>query len=194
MRGDEAAIADTFARLADAFEMVSTAHKVDTVRGAQLYEPLWNPSAELPGEDEVAAFMTESSIPVGPAAAVLALRHDQPDVARFAFDAFGIDLDTDNWFSPFVWSLGAELGLGLAEPDVAAASYARLAPYRGTCVISGTSPAHGPVDAYLALAAAATGETRLAAEHAEHALELIAAWRIPRVEKWFLGLRDRHGF
>lgn len=194
MRGDEAAIADTLGRLRRAFDLVSTAHKVDTVRGAQLYEPLWNPAADLPTDEEVSAFMNESSIPAGPAAAVLALRHGQDDVARFVFDTFGIDLDTDNWFSPFVWALGAEIGLGLAEPDVAAASYAKLAPYRGTCVISGTSPAHGPVDAYLALAAAATGEARLAAEHAENALGLIGAWRIPRVEKWFLNLRDRHGF
>jgi hypothetical protein len=142
----------------------------------------------------VAAFMNESSIPAGPAATVLALRHAQPDIARFAFDTFGVDLDTNNWFSPFLWALGAEIGLGLAEPDVAAASYAKLAPYRGTCVVAGTSPAHGPVDAYLALAAAATGEKKLATQHAEHALELISAWRIPRVEKWFLNLRDRHGF
>lgn len=194
MRGDDAALNAILERLNRAFDRVSTAHKVDTVRGAQLLEPLWNPSAPLPSDDEVAAFMNESSIPAGPAATVLALRHGQDDVARFVLDAFGIDLDTDNWFSPFVWALGAEIGLGLAEPEVAAASYAKLAPYRGTCVISGTSPAHGPVDAYLALAAAATGETRLASEHAEHALEMIGSWRIPRVEKWFLNLRDRHGF
>ncbi|WP_188111116.1 AfsR/SARP family transcriptional regulator [Nocardioides antri] len=194
MRGDEAAIADSFARLTQVFELVSTSHKVDTVRGAAFYEPLWNPSAPPPADDEVGSFMAESRIPVGPAATVLALRHGQPEFARLAFDTYGVDLDTDNWFSPFIWALGAEIGLGLGEPDLAAAAYARLAPYRGTCVISGTSPAHGPVDAYLALAAAATGETRLAAEHADHALELTGAWRIPRVEKWLLGLRDRHGF
>ena len=193
MRGDEAAIANYYARLHEAFERVSTAHKVDTVRGAQLYEPLWNPDAELPSDEEVAAFVEESSIPIAPAA-VLALRHGQRDVARFIYDTFGLDLDTNNWFSPFAWSLGAELGLELAEPELAASAYAKLAPYRGTCVAAGTSPAHGPVDAYLALAAAATGEMALASEHADHALELIAAWRLPRVEKWFLDLRDRYAF
>ncbi|PWN03286.1 hypothetical protein DJ010_09225 [Nocardioides silvaticus] len=194
MRGDQVALRSIFDRLYRAFDRVSTAHKVDTVRGAQLLEPLWNPSSSLPSEEEVADFMNESAIPAGPAAAVLALRHGRDDVAHVVFDAFGIDLDTDNWFSPFVWALGAEIGLRLGEPDVAAASYGKLAPYRGTCVVAGTSPAHGPVDAYLALAAAATGETRLATEHAENALELIAAWRIPQVEKWFLGLRDRYAF
>ncbi len=173
---------------------MSTSHKVDTVRGAQLYEPLWNPEADLPGDDEVAAFMTESVDPRRPGrdGARAAARPGRRRAVRLRH--FGIDLDTDNWFSPFLWALGAEIGLGLAEPDVAAASYAKLAPYRGTCVVAGTSPAHGPVDAYLALAAAATGEKKLATQHAEHALELVSAWRIPRVEKWFLNLRDRHGF
>jgi DNA-binding SARP family transcriptional activator len=193
MRGDEAAISDYFARLHDAFERVSTAHKVDTVRGAQLYEPLWNPDAALPSDEEVAAFVNESSIPIAPAA-VLALRHGQHDVARFVFDTFGLDMETNNWFSPFSWALGAEIGLELGEPEVAASAYTKLAPYRGTCVAAGTSPAHGPVDAYLALAAAATGEMALATEHADHAVELIARWGLPRVEKWFLDLRDRYNF
>ncbi|HYG93932.1 MAG TPA: BTAD domain-containing putative transcriptional regulator [Nocardioides sp.] len=194
MRGDQAQIKDSFDRLIAAFDLVSTSHKVDTVRGAALYQPLWDPDFPLPAQEHVVDFMTQSAIPVGPAAAVLALRHDEEDVARLAIETLGIDLDTDNWFSPFVWALGAELGLGLGDPTLAAGAYAKLAPYRGTCVISGTSPAHGPVDAYLACAAAATGEKQLAAEHAEHALELIEAWRIPQVGKWFLGLRDRHAF
>lgn len=194
MRGDRAMIEDSFRRLTDAFERVSTAHKVDTVKGAALFVPLWNPSAPAPQAANVMTYMAESAIPVAPAAAVLALRHGLETEARLLVDTFGVDLDTDNWFSPFVWALGAELGLRLDDPDLAAAAYAKLAEYHGSCVMSGTSPAHGPVDAYLALAAAAVGETDLAARHAEDALELIRAWRIPQVERWLLGLRDRHGF
>jgi hypothetical protein len=52
----------------------------------------------------------------------------------------------------------------------------------------------GPTDAFLALAAAATGETALATQHAEDALVLIRAWRIPLVEEWFLDERERFGF
>lgn len=194
MRGDQAVVDDTFLRLTEAFDLVSTAHKVDTVQGAALFVPLWDPSAPTPPADDVMTYMAESAIPVAPAAAVLALRHGMDDEARLIVDAFGVDLETDNWFSPFVWALGAELGLRLDDPDLAAGAYAKLAEYHGSNVMSGTSPAHGPVDAYLALAAAAVGETGLAARHAEVALEQVRAWRIPQVEKWFLGLRDRHGF
>ncbi|MEQ6900844.1 hypothetical protein [Nocardioides sp. YIM 152588] len=194
MRGNEEEIATTFADVTACFERVSTAHKVDIVGGAALFVPLWCPGVEAPPPEAVLRFLDEASIPVGPAGAILALRTAQPDVARTLFDRYGIELDTDNWFSPFLWALGAELGLGLGEPDVAARAYARLAPYAGGCVLSGTSPAHGPVDAYLALAAAAVGETDLATEHADTALDLIRAWRIPQVERWLLDLRERHGF
>ncbi|WP_168929277.1 BTAD domain-containing putative transcriptional regulator [Nocardioides sp. GY 10113] len=194
MRGDEEEIASTFADLTACFERVSTAHKVDIVGGAALFVPLWCPGVEAPPPESVLRFLDEAAIPVGPAGAILALRTGQPEVARALFDRYGVELDTDNWFSPFLWSLGAELGLGLGERDVAARAYARLAPYAGTCVLSGTSPAHGPVDAYLALAAAAVGETDLATEHADAGLALTRAWRIPQVERWLLDLRERHGF
>ena len=39
--------------------------------------------------------------------------------------------------------------------------------------------ASGPVDAYLALAAAATGERELAARHADDAAALAREWEIP---------------
>ncbi|WP_028660858.1 ATP-binding protein [Nocardioides insulae] len=194
MSGDRAEIEGTFGRLIACFDRVSTSHKVDTVRGAALFVPLWDPDAEAPPAEEVVAYLAESELPVGGAAAVMALRKGQPDAARLILDTYGVELETDNWFSPFLWALGAEIGLGLGRPDLAARAYTRLAPYGGTCVISGTAPAHGPVDAYLALAAAATGETDLATEHADAALELIRAWRIPQVERWLLDLRERHGF
>ncbi|NHA69606.1 AfsR/SARP family transcriptional regulator [Phycicoccus flavus] len=52
----------------------------------------------------------------------------------------------------------------------------------------------GPVDAFLALAAATTGEHDLATRHVGDAEELCREWRIPRVTRWLREARDRHGF
>jgi hypothetical protein len=52
----------------------------------------------------------------------------------------------------------------------------------------------GPVDAFLALAAVATGERELATEHADAALELCREWEIPLAAEWFRDQRDRYGF
>ncbi len=194
MAGDEAGIASTYAELGACFERVSTSHKIDIVRGAALFVPLWDPGAPAPPADEVITYLAEAAIPVAPAAAVMALRKGADEVARAVVEAHGVDLTTDNWFSEFLWSLGAELGLGLGREDIAEQAYQRLAPYAGTCVMSGTSPAHGPVDAYLALAAAAVGATDLATRHADDAWAQMREWRIPQAERWFLDLRERHGF
>ena len=52
----------------------------------------------------------------------------------------------------------------------------------------------GPVDAFLAHAAAAVGDLELAARHADDAQRLIDEWQIPLVAQWLRDQRDRYGF
>ena len=53
----------------------------------------------------------------------------------------------------------------------------------------------GPVDAFLALAAAASGAAGvLAAVHADDALDLCREWDVPLVAAWLQGQRDAFGF
>ncbi|MBF4761755.1 DUF2791 family P-loop domain-containing protein [Nocardioides islandensis] len=193
MRGDAAAVAALWGRLTELDEQISLAHKQDTIRGAVFNVPLWN-SASGFDEDLVAAFLGETAIPLATAAAALYLRHGLPDRAREMWASHTFDAETVNWYSPPYWAFAAEASLGLDDPATAALVYPRLRPLSGGCVMSGSNPAIGPVDAYLALAAAATGDTALATEHADRAVEQLRSWRVPQVEAWFLGLRDRHGF
>ena len=44
------------------------------------------------------------------------------------------------------------------------------------------------------MAAAAVGETAVAAGHATRALELMSAWGIPLARTWFTGLREQFAF
>jgi hypothetical protein len=52
----------------------------------------------------------------------------------------------------------------------------------------------GPVDAFLALAAAATGDLAAATEHADDAMRLCDKWGFVRVAAWLHGVRAEHGF
>jgi hypothetical protein len=54
--------------------------------------------------------------------------------------------------------------------------------------------ASGPVDAYLGLAAAATGERSIAGRHAEDAALLAREWELPLFGRWLAGLRDTYAF
>jgi DNA-binding SARP family transcriptional activator len=193
MRGDADELVAQSARLAELDELMSLAHKVDTIQGAAFYVPMWD-TTQLPRDELVQGFLGVTAVPVITAAVALFLRHGQPDRARMLWESHDFDPHTDNWYSPAYWAFSAEAALGLADPAVGAAVYSRLRPFSGRCVMSGSNPAIGPVDAYLAIAAAATGDLALATEHADHAVEQIQAWHIPQVESWFADLRHRHGF
>ncbi|MEI8412372.1 MULTISPECIES: BTAD domain-containing putative transcriptional regulator [unclassified Kribbella] len=101
---------------------------------------------------------------------------------------------TDDWVSMHQRCVAAEVAFALKEPDAARALYQWLSPYAGRICSAGFSVAIGPVDAFLAFAAMATGEREIAARHADAALELCAEWEIPLVAQWWREQRDRGGF
>ncbi|WP_346386544.1 BTAD domain-containing putative transcriptional regulator [Nocardioides sp.] len=93
-----------------------------------------------------------------------------------------------------MWCHAAEAALYLGDAELAGAVYALLAAYAGRSCSVGSSLACGPVDAYLALAAAATGERAIAAGHAEDALVLAGEWDIPLFGRWLGELRETYSF
>jgi hypothetical protein len=66
--------------------------------------------------------------------------------------------------------------------------------YAGYSCSAGSGLAVGPVDAFLAMAAAATGERELAARHADDALALAQAWEVPLVAAWIREQRTTYGY
>jgi hypothetical protein len=136
----------------------------------------------------------ETAYPFAASIAVYLWRAGERDKARAVYAERGAPLDHDNDISLLAWAHAAELALYLGEPALAAGAYARLAPLAGLNTCAGSSLALGPVDTYLALAAAATGERDLAAKHADDALALAEAWDLPLVGSWLRGLREEHGF
>jgi hypothetical protein len=193
MRGDETAVGAHLQRISELDELMSMPAKVDTILGALMYGPLWDVDTPVP-EQLLQQFLGQSSLPLLTAAVTLFLRHGRIDEARALWANHTDEEPPLSWFSPPYWAFTAEAALGLGDPRIAGEVYTRLRPYSGRCVMSGTNPALGPVDAYLALAAAATGDLALAAQHADRAADQIARWQLPQVEKWFLALRDRHSF
>ena len=103
-------------------------------------------------------------------------------------------LDADTFAASMDLSIGAEAALVLHRPQLAADVYPLLLPLAGRIACAGIAGPVGPVDAYLALAAAAVGETGLAAGHAEAALRQCEDWRMPPVAAWLTDLRERFAF
>jgi DNA-binding SARP family transcriptional activator len=114
--------------------------------------------------------------------------------ARAHHAEHGAPLEHHALTSLMAWCHAAEAALYLGEPALAARAYDLLTPFTGRSCSAGSSAAMGPVDAFVALAAAAAGEKTLAAQHAEDALALCDAWQVPLVAPWLRAQRDRFSF
>jgi hypothetical protein len=165
------------------------------VRGALLIAALWRGGNDEPTAAMMRALTAETQMPVAAPATVFFLRRGDVDEARQLYEASRpFDLDHDNWLSPLVWAFAGEVAVAFSDAELGAQVYRLLAPLYGRPAVGGTGGAVGPVDAYLALAAAATGERDVAAKHADDALALCETWEIPLVARWLRDQRDRHGF
>ncbi len=122
---------------------------------------------------------------------LLLLRSGRVEDLRTHLGRYPLTLHTDDWHTPWQLAVAAEAALVLGLPAEAATAYARLAPLAGTVASAGSGAALGPVDAFLALAAAAVGERAAAGRHADDATALCAAWEIPLVTAWLDDHRQR---
>jgi hypothetical protein len=121
------------------------------------------------------------------------LRAGQEDRARRRYAEHGLDLDHDNWYSLMHHCMAGEAAFGLGERELGARVLELVAPYAGRPCSAGAAAAVGPVDAWLAMAAAAAGDHARARRHADDAEALAERWRIPAFAAWFAGVRRRSG-
>jgi DNA-binding SARP family transcriptional activator len=172
---------------------LSLAQSEDATTGALMSLRLWQGrSAEVAPVLE--RFARVSPLPATSTVLVFWMRGGEEERARACHSEHPVDLADDDWFSMLNWCAAAEAGLWLDDHAMASAAYERMAPYAGRSCCAGSGNAMGPVDTYLAQAAAAVGERELAAEHADRALELCEQWQIPLAAQWLRGQRERFGF
>jgi DNA-binding SARP family transcriptional activator len=165
----------------------------DAIAGALLSVGMWQGLyPEL--LDTLLVLQEQSNLLLTPVVAAFLVRLGRVEDARQYLADHPADLMVDDWFSLLPWSLTAEVALALGDPELGRTSYSLLAPYAGRVTAAGSGVSMGPVDGFLALAAAATGELGLAARHADDALRLCQAWRIPLAAQWLHDQRDRFGF
>jgi DNA-binding SARP family transcriptional activator len=135
-----------------------------------------------------------TSYPFAASVAIYLWRAGEHDRARAYVAERGVPLDHETEISMLAWCHAAELSVYLGDAELGAGTYTRLAPYAGRACCAGSALAVGPVDAYLAMAAASTGEADIARRHAEAAEVLAEDWEILLFGKWFGELRATYSF
>jgi hypothetical protein len=173
-------------------ERISHTSAEEAVAGSLLALRLWQGrSIEMV---PVLERFDDSVYPFAPSVAVYLWRAGEHDRARAYYAEHGAPLEHDNDISLLAWCHAAELALHLGEKELAARCYELLAPYAGCSACAGSALALGPVDAYLAMAAAAAGVSAVAARHADDAAALAADWELPVLASWIAETRREHGY
>jgi hypothetical protein len=165
----------------------------DATLGALMALRVWQGRATEIADGLMAA-EAQSTLPMAAVVAMMLLRAGRDEAAEEYVASHPLDLSHDDWFAMLTWCAVAEVSARLGDRDVAVQAYARLAPYEGFSCCAGSGVALGPVDAFLALAAAGGGEKDVAARHADRALELCEEWQVPLAAQWLRDQRDRFGF
>jgi hypothetical protein len=194
MQGRTAEADEVLARAVDRFTFVTLPQSGDGTAGAVLTVRYFEGrlAEALPMMEQLVA---TTGLPVTAVVTALLLRLGLREQAEQALAGLPpIDLSADDWFSMMNWCTAGEVALAFGDAELGAAAYARAVPYAGRMCGGGSGAPLGPVDAFLALAAAATGETATATRHADRALQLCEEWRIPPVARWLRDQRDRYGF
>ncbi|HET9842737.1 MAG TPA: AAA family ATPase, partial [Nocardioides sp.] len=162
------------------------------VAGAYVVLGMWQPD-----EGRAAAIlqsMEGGPIPITSTVVTALWRAGLPEDARAYREAHEIRLESEDTFSLLNWAMAAEVALHLEDPGLGSAAHRLLFPYAGRSCSVGSGFASGPVDLYLAFAAAAAGETSRATAHADDAAALCEEWRIPLAAQWLRDQRERYGF
>ncbi len=193
MRGDLDRAEELYAEVASTSALIRVPQGAEAVAGSLLPLRIWAGRADEVVDDLV-RLASATAIPIASAVAVVMLRAGQEQRAREWLASHPIDLGGEDWYSLLNRGYAAEVAAWSGDPVLAAAAYAGLAPYAGWSCSAGSVNACGPVDAFLALAASATGDRDVAGRHAERALALVEDWEIPLVGQWLLDQRDRWGF
>ncbi|GAA0799247.1 hypothetical protein GCM10009524_14450 [Spirilliplanes yamanashiensis] len=128
---------------------------------------------------QMQALAPVSPLPLDASIVVLMLRAGLTAEARAWHAAHGIDLSADDWFALLNTCHAAEAAYGVGDAELGVRAYRWLAPYAGRPCCASAAVALGPVDGYLALAAAAAGDRAAADRHAVAARALCLRWGIP---------------
>ncbi|MCD4532830.1 AAA family ATPase [Nocardioides sp. cx-169] len=190
-RDDEASA--SLRRVVGLQERITGSNLPAAIAGSQMLAMMWQGRAS----DFVAAVTQSPPDQEAPIelTAVLILFRLGLDEAAHAHYASMPALEPDGtYMGMLVAAVSAEVALHLGRRPLSERMYEWLQPYSGGVASAGSTAVLGPVDAFLALAAAGSGRPAQAAAHAESALEQCSRWGMSRATSWLSDLRERYHF
>jgi hypothetical protein len=191
LRGDTGGVEQSMSSYHDAFRDVAVPGPPSQVNMDQVLARLWDDSlADLGHLMDPVPEVDPMLWPILHVALARTGRHDalRAVLARQPLrDLHGL------WSSTWVYCFDAEAAAAVGDTARAARLLPLLRPLAGRMCIAGIAIAQGPVDGYLALAAATAGQRDEARRHADQAEALAHEWDLPRYLVWLRARRDSLG-
>ncbi|TKV60190.1 hypothetical protein FDO65_00165 [Nakamurella flava] len=194
LQGDVARAWELTAASAQLMEMTSMPHKATAPASTALVLQMITDDIRPETVDAFAAMAEHSHLPMHTTLLWMLVRTGRRDEADLHLRTRGVPRPKDTWMRSSLDAQIAEIAAALGDVDLAAGVYGRLAEQAGTPAAAGASSAMGPIDTYLAVAAATTGERAVAARHADDAQRLCEQWAIPLAAQRLADFRSRYGF
>ena len=190
-RDDEAGAA--LDRVVELQERITGSNLPAAIAGSQMLALVWQ---DRPAEFVEAARLAPADVeaPLELIAVMAMLRLGLDDGARSLYSSMPTVEPDDTYMGMLVAAVSAEVALHFGDRTLSDRMYTWLLPYSGGVASAGSTGVLGPVDAFIALAAAGSGRGDAAATHAEAALVQCRTWGMPRGAEWLSGLRERHRF
>ena len=188
--GDDQAALAAYSRYLEVAEQIEHPQRLDAAAGLALSFALWS-ADPVPLPEEVVVAMEHGPLPASATLALGLVRGESEERGLRWLRGHPPVLDHHTWFSRLEWCSAGAMAALARDAELGARAYRLLAPHAGRTCVAGTGVASGPVDAYLALAAAAVGETATAARHADEAERLGREWGLTRFLDWLRGQRER---
>ena len=182
------------ARTAQTMDRTSMNQQAEALAGTAMTIQLIQGELDETTVQQFSMVASSSAIPMSANVLVVLLRAGRLDEVRERYAAQGLMLGPETWFSLISDSLAAEVAAEVNDPALAMRVYRRLAPFAGRPATAAASAAIWPVDWFLAMAAAASGEKAIATSHADDAERLCRDWRIEPAIDWIRNQRRRFGF
>lgn len=193
LAGRDAEAERSLGRVRELQDLVTDSNLPVAIAAAQLFAMMWQGRAE----EFAAAAASGASDPGSPLelfAVMALLRLGSNEAAEALYASMPVPEPDETYMGMIVAAASAEVALRLQVPALSQRMYDWLRPFSGGVASAGSTTVVGPVDAFVALAAAGSGRADDASRYADQALEQCRRWGMPRVATWLAGLRESYGF
>ena len=197
MRGTFDRVQDRIDHMVALSEVISITGTDEAIGGAIVMQLLWQ-GRDQELRDSLLALEDATWLPITTTVTAMLCRTGEVDAARAHFEAhperIAAAMDSDFWYSPLAWCMGAETALHLGDRALAAAAYERLIGIRAGPAVPARAARWARPTSSLRWPPPPPASSSSPPSTRRGPRSCAQQWQIPLAAHWVRRERDRWGF